>query len=74
MYSSIEPTNFRAIGPLFMEILHFKELGDTKVWRHKHSLGVHLGNVYGVTLHSTTRDMHVYRVIPQALVAYVVCL
>ena len=23
--------NFRAIGPLFMEILHFKDLGDTSV-------------------------------------------
>ena len=23
--------NFRAIGPLFMEILHFEDLGDTSV-------------------------------------------
>ena len=23
--------NFRAIGPLFMEILHFEDLGDTNV-------------------------------------------
>ena len=23
--------NFRAIGPLFMDILHFKDLGDTSV-------------------------------------------
>ena len=23
--------NFRAIGPLFMKILHFKDLGDTSV-------------------------------------------
>ena len=23
--------NFRAIGPLFKEILHFKDLGDTSV-------------------------------------------
>ena len=23
--------NFRAIGPLFMEILHFKDMGDTSV-------------------------------------------
>ena len=23
--------NFRTIGPLFMEILHFKDLGDTSV-------------------------------------------
>ena len=29
MHSSIE--NFRAIEPLFMEILHFKDLGDTSV-------------------------------------------
>ena len=32
-YSSIETPplcNFRAIGQLFMEILHFKELGDTQ--------------------------------------------
>ena len=34
MYSYIETAplhNFRAIGPLFMETLHFKELEDTKV-------------------------------------------
>ena len=35
MHSSIEAAplchNFRAIGPLLMEILHFKDLGDTSV-------------------------------------------
>ena len=35
MYSSIETApplpNFRASGTLFMEILHFKDLGDTSV-------------------------------------------
>ena len=33
VYFSIETSvqNIRAIGPLFMEILHFKELGDTSV-------------------------------------------
>ena len=32
MYSSIETAqNFRAIGPLFMEILHLKDLRDTSV-------------------------------------------
>ena len=33
--------NFRAIGPLFMEILHFKDLGDTSVVSEC-SLGVNL--------------------------------
>ena len=33
--------NFRAIGPLFMEILHFKDLGDTSV-ASECSLGVNL--------------------------------
>ena len=33
--------NFRAIGPLFMEILHFKDLGDTSVIS-EYSLGVNL--------------------------------
>ena len=33
--------NFRAIGPLFMEILHFKDLGDTSVISEC-SLGVNL--------------------------------
>ena len=32
---------FRAIGPLFMEILHFKDLGDTSVVSEC-SLGVNL--------------------------------
>ena len=34
MYSSIATAplqNFRAIGPLFMEILHYKDQGDTSV-------------------------------------------
>ena len=42
MYSSIETApahNFRAIGPLFMEIMHFKELGIQKC-HHKCSVGV----------------------------------
>ena len=33
--------NFRAIGPLFMEILHFKDLGETSVVSEC-SLGVNL--------------------------------
>ena len=33
--------NVRAIGPLFMEILHFKDLGDTSVVSEC-SLGVNL--------------------------------
>ena len=33
--------NFRAIGPLFIEILHFKDLGDTSVVSEC-SLGVNL--------------------------------
>ena len=33
--------NFRAIGPLFMEILHFKDLGDTSIISEC-SLGVNL--------------------------------
>ena len=33
--------NVRAIGPLFMEILHFKDLGDTSVISER-SLGVNL--------------------------------
>ena len=33
--------NFRTIGPLFMEILHFKDMGDTSVVS-KCSLGVNL--------------------------------
>ena len=33
--------NFRAIGQLFMEILHFKDLGDTSVISEC-SLGVNL--------------------------------
>ena len=33
--------NFRAIGPLFMEMLHFKDLGDTSVISEC-SLGVNL--------------------------------
>ena len=33
--------NFRAIGPLFMEILHFEDLGDTSVVSEC-SLGVNL--------------------------------
>ena len=43
MHSSIETSvqNFRAIGPLFMDILHFKDLGDTSVISEC-SLGVNL--------------------------------
>ena len=45
MHSSIETTppckNFRAIGPLFMEILQLKDLGDTSVVSEC-SLGVNL--------------------------------
>ena len=47
MHSSIETDpctpvqNFRAIGPLFMEILHFEDLGDTSVVSEC-SLGVNL--------------------------------
>ena len=33
--------NFRAIGPLFMDILHFEDLGDTSVVSEC-SLGVNL--------------------------------
>ena len=33
--------NFREIGPLFMDILHFKDLGDTSVISEC-SLGVNL--------------------------------
>ena len=33
--------NFRAIGPLFMEVLHFEDLGDTSVVSEC-SLGVNL--------------------------------
>ena len=42
MYSSIGIAPFRAIGPLFMEILHLKDLGDTEVFYYKCSLGVNL--------------------------------
>ena len=48
MYSSIEAAplsasvqSFRAIGPLFMEILHFEDLEDTSVI-NECSSGVHL--------------------------------
>ena len=34
-------SNFRTIGPLFMEILHFEDLGDTSVVSEC-SLGVNL--------------------------------
>ena len=47
MHSSIETAhpvqNFRAIGPLFMEILHVEDLGDTSVVSEC-SLGVNLVN------------------------------
>ena len=43
MHSSMETPvqNFRAIGPLFTEILHFEDLGDTSVISEC-SLGVYL--------------------------------
>ena len=44
MHSSMDYTsvqNFRAIGPLFMDILHLKDLGDTSVVSEC-SLGVNL--------------------------------
>ena len=46
--------NFRAIGPLFMEILHFEDLGDTSVISEC-SLGVNLviDNFFYVALDSS---------------------
>ena len=48
---------FRAIGPLFMEILHFKDLGDTSVVREC-CLDVNLviDNLFGVV--SDTSPLH----------------
>ena len=45
--------NFRAIGPLFMDILHFKDLGDTSVVREC-CLDVNLviDNLFGVVSES----------------------
>ena len=37
--------NFRAIGPLFMKIFHFEDLGDTSVISEC-SLGVNLNNFF----------------------------
>ena len=51
--------NFTAIGPLFMEILHLKDLGDTSVVSEC-SLGVNL--VIDIFLDVTSDTLSLYKI------------
>ena len=55
--------NFRAIGPLFMEILHFKDLGDTSVISEC-SLGVNL--VIDIFFYVTSDSSPLYKIWKQS--------